>query len=564
MRIILTLTLLLFFPALSYASNLPETLPKSGWSHGIAMHGEPALDKDTTYLPYANVTTPKGGHITQSAVGTFDTLNPYTLKGTAIATPDFVFDRLTARSWDEPFTLYGFIAAQMWMPDSRKSIIFALDKTAKFNNGNTITARDIKSTYEILKSEGRPNMRRTYALVDDVKIYDDHTIGFSFNDNADRETPLIMALMPVLSAKEWETRAFDKTTLKPLVSSGAYTFKTIEVGKRYTLQKNKNYWAKGHYLRRGLMNADTWEVKYFRDGGIALEAFKKGDIDFTLENDVAKWARQYDTNKKNNAAFTKKEIKHNRPDRVRSIIFNTRRAPMNDVRVREALRLAFNQDQIVKTLGYGLQKATYSVFPNSDLARQFEPSNLSERMRLRTANTLLNEAGYDVKNGNRDIKLTLILNEARLEKIALSWKRTLEKLGITLSIKTFDVVQFSGALSQFDYDLILHSWYNSLSPGSEQNVYWSCAASEQKGSLNYAGICDEVIDQSILSLVNAKDRDELRNAARALDEQLWLLAPAIYLPHRSSDLLAFWPSRIDIGPQNALYGFVLESMAVKP
>jgi len=300
-------------------------------------------------------------------------------------------------------------------------------------------------------------------------------------------------------------------------------------------------------------------VKYFRDNGVALEAFKKGDIDFALENDVAKWVRQY-----KGPNFVKREIAHNRPDRVQSIIFNTRRAPLNDVRVRHAMRLAFDNDQLIKTLGYGLQKPTFSLFPNSDLGRVKTEEKTNTRNRLREANTLLNDAGYTVKNGKRDIELTLILNEARLEKIALAWKRNLEKLGITLSIKTFDVVQFSGALSQFDYDLILHSWYNSLSPGSEQHVYWSCDAANNKGSLNYAGICSTDVDQSIMKLVNARDRMALRDAAQTLDDYLWDLAIGVYLPHRSADLLAFWPEKVDIGSQNALYGFVLESLAVKP
>lgn len=554
-----TLTLTLFLNSMAHASTLPESLPKDGWVHAIAMHGEPALNSEATHLPYANSEVYQGGKITQSAVGTFDTLNPYTLKGTSIATPDFVFDRLTVRGWNEPFTLYGFIAAQIWLDDNRKSIIFALNKNAQFNNNNPITARDVKATYELLKKEGRPNMRRTYALVDEVVIYDDHHIGFSFNDKADRETPLVLAMMPVLSADEWKTREFNKTTLDPVISSSAYIFETIDVGRRYVLRKNKDYWAKDHYLRKGLVNPDIWEVKYFRDNGVALEAFKKGDIDFAVENDVAKWARQYESNN-----FIKKEITHNRPDRVQTIIFNTRRTPLNDVRVRKALRLAFDENHIVNSLGYDVLQPTYSLFPNSDLGRDFTINQTSMRDRLKEANALLNDAGYEVKNGQRAIKFTLILNEARLEKIALSWKRSLAKLGITLNIKTFDVVQFSGALSQFDYDMILHGWYNSLSPGSEQNVYWSCGTANAQGSLNYAGICNDDIDISILKLGNARDRMDLISATQSLDTLLWQEVVGIYLPHRSVDLLAFWPEKVDIGPQNALYGFVLESLAVTP
>lgn len=536
-------------------------LPTSGWTHGIAMHGAPALSDDADHFPYANPKALQTGTIVQGEVGTFDTLNPYTLKGTALSTPDFLYDRLTVRSWNEPFALYGLIAEKIWLAQDRKEIIFKLNPAARFNDGTKITSDDVFATYETLRTKGRPNMRRVYNLVQSVDRYDAQHIGFTFSDDADRETPLILAMMPVLSAKDLASRDFDKTSFKPLLSSGPYTLGAVDPGRSLTFTKTKDYWARDHYTRKGLFNPERWIVKYFRDGGVALEAFKKGDLDFRVEKEPGKWAQQYEVR-----GFVKKNIAHHRPDRVRALIFNTRKAPLDDLRVREALRLAFDQTWVLKAQGYKLLHPTYSLFPNTDLSRRPKKSERDEAFRadLLRADKLLTEAGYAVKDGKRDIKLTLILNEARDEKTALAWKAALKRLGITLSIKTFNNVQFVGALGQFDYDIVLHGWYNSLSPGSEQAVYWSCDAARTAGSFNYAGLCDEEVDGLLKDIVRVRNRGELQNVTRQLDQRIWDLAPAIYLPHMEADFLAYWPQDLDPGPQNALYGFVLESLAVTP
>lgn len=530
-------------------------LPSSGWMHAIAMHGQPALSAKADHLPYANPNAFKGGALVQSEVGTFDTLNPYTLKGKALSTPDLVFDRLTARSWNEPFTLYGLIAKEIWLAPDRKRIIFRLDPRARFNDGSAITAEDVAFSFETLKTQGRPNMRRVYGLVSQVERYDDRTIGFSLKPEADRETPLILAMMPVLSKAYWQGKTFDSTTLKPLLASGPYTITNVDPGRSITLQKTKNYWARDHVMREHLYNPERWIVRYFRDATVALEAFKKGDVSFRVENDPARWARAYDER-----GFVKKEIEHNRPDRVRAIIFNMRKKPFNDIKVREALRLSFDQDWLVKTQGYGAYRPTTSLFPNSDLAAK-DKKLPNARDALKRADALLTQAGFVVKNGRRTLNLTLILNEARDEKIALAWKASLKRLGVDLKIRTLDVVQFTGAITQFDYDMVLHGWSNSLSPGSEQSVYWSCQAAETPGSFNYAGLCDKKVEQALKDLVAAKDRDALRKATKALDERIWALSPAILLPHMERDFLAYWPQKTAPGPQNALYGFVLESLS---
>lgn len=549
------LSRLIFAVLLFCGSAQAADLPASGWTHAIAMHGKPALEASADHLPYANPNALQGGAIVQGEVGTFDTLNPYTLKGRAISTPDLLFDRLTARSWDEPFTLYGLIAKEIWIAPDRKRIVFKLDPRARFNDGTPITADDVAFTFETLKTQGRPNMRRVYGLVSNVERYNDKTIGFAFKPEADRETPMILAMMPVLSKKDWQGKTFDATTLKPLLASGPYTVAKIDPGRAITYKKTENYWAHDHLTRKFLFSPDTWTVRYFRDATVALEAFKKGDVSFRVETDPGKWSRAYDPR-----GFKKEEIEHNRPDRVRAIIFNMRRKPFDDIRVREALRLAFDRDWILRTQGYGAYKETTSLFPNTDLAAAEKP--LPEaRDALKQADALLTQAGYKVQNGRRNLTLNLILNEARDEKIALAWRSSLKRLGIDLKIRTLDAVQFTGAVTQFDYDMVLHGWSNSLSPGSEQSVYWSCQAAETPGSFNFAGLCDKDVERALKDLVAAKDRSALRQAARALDSRLWALAPAILLPHMERDFLAYWPDKIAPGPQNALYGFVLESLS---
>lgn len=554
-RRLILLFLCALLPFFVRGATAAQPVPKDGWTHAIAMHGQPKLSENASHFGYADPKAPQGGTIVQSEIGTFDTLNPYTLKGKSITTPDLIVDRLTARSWDEPFTLYGLIAREIWLAPDRKRIVFRLDPKARFNDGTPITSDDVAFTFETLKAKGRPNMRRIYGLVTSVDRYDTRTIGFTLGKHADRETPMILAMMPVLSARDWKGRTFDATTLKPMLTSAPYTITAVDPGRSYTLTKTPDYWARDHMTRRGLYNPQRWIVRYFRDATVALEAFKKGDIGFKLEQDPARWAAQYQ------GGFIKKEIPMHRPDRVRAIMFNTRRPPLNSLDVRQALRLSFNEDWIITAQGYGALQRTVSLFPNSDLAAERKTAPYDERHNLRRADAILTKAGYPVRGGKRALTLTLILNEARDEKVALAWQASLRKLGIDLVVRTLDTVQFTGALGQFDYDMILNGWANSLSPGSEQSVYWGCEAAKTPGSLNYTGLCDDQVEAALKDLGQADARPALRAAVRTLDRRLYDLAPAIYLPHQSADRLAYWPDQIDPGRQNALYGFVLESLA---
>ena len=318
-------------------------------SYGIAMHGTPKYNTETLHLDYANPDAPKGGTIKHAEITTFDSVNPFALKGKAARALHLVNDRLMRRVWDEPFTLYPLIAERIETPEDRSSITIYIDPRAQFNDGSKITAEDVLFTYEILKDQGRPNMRRVYKLVSKAEKLGDLELKFSFGEGYDQETVMIMAMMPVLSKAYWKNRIFDSATLEAPVSSGPYNIKSIDIGKRVIFERNTDYWAKDFPVNIGHYNFDTIIYDYYRDDTVALESFLKGDIDLRRETDSSKWETLYTDYKD----IIKAPFTHGRPVQIQSMIFNTRRPPFDDIEVRKALNLAFDGDWINKNLYHG-------------------------------------------------------------------------------------------------------------------------------------------------------------------------------------------------------------------
>ena len=530
--------------------------------HAIAMHGAPKYGPDAKALDYVNATAPKGGKLVQSVAGTFDTLNPFTLKGKAAQGLDYVYDRLAARVWDEPFTLYGLIAKQMIVPDDRSSITFILDPRAKFSDDTPITADDINFSYETLKKFGRPNMRRVYGVVDKVTIINPREIKFELSDARDRETVMILAMMPIFPKHVWAGRNFDETTLTIPVGSGPYRIKKITPGRSIEYERVKNDWAANHITRVGLNNFDRLIFDYYRDDAVALEAFKAHETDVRREFDTAKWHMAY--------ADVSKDVKleplpHGRPEWVKGFIFNLRRTHFTDVRVREALELAFDADFVNQTLYRGEGQRITSIFPNTELAATTQTVPLAGRAALKKADALLNAAGYVVLNGVRTrtrdgkpLTFQILLASAQDEKTALAFTSGLKKLGITATIRTVDASQFAGALAAYDYDVVLHYWINTLSPGTEQMIYWSCDAAKTQGSKNYAGICEPGIDDAAAAIAKAKTRAELVAGTRVLDQQV--MAQHLFIPLFTigKDYWASW-NNVSHPEKTPLYGQVLET-----
>jgi ABC-type oligopeptide transport system substrate-binding subunit len=567
----------------------------------LSMHGTSKYaGRNAPHLDYANPDAPKGGTLRQAAIGTFDSLNPYAIKGKPAQGMQYVHDRLMTRIWDEAFTLAPSIAQRVTVPDDRSAITFHLDPRAKFSDGSPITADDVIFSFEILRESGRPNMRRVYQLVKNVERRDDHTVHFELGDGHDRETIMILGLMPVLSKAWWSGRTFDSATLDIPVSSGPYTIASVDPGRRIVYKRNPNYWAADLTANRGHYNFDTLIFDYYRDDGVAFEAFKSGQLDLRREWDAAKWAKGYDIPAVKNGQIVTETLPHNRPERVNSLIFNTRRPPFDDVRVRKALALSFDFNWVNLNLFHGLYKRVDSYFPNSELAARGEPSaeeravlepyrnHLPEsvfaplrplptadspaalRENMIEADRLLKDAGWIIKNGQRvhhetgrPLTFDLILGAPQDEKIALAFARGLKKLGVQVNVRVLDAAAFLGRLGNYDYDMVLYFWLSTLSPGTEQILYWGCAAADQPSRWNYAGICNPAIDALADSIARTHNRDDLVTRMRALDRALLAGHYMIPLHYPGVDFVARRAQirRPDVTP---IYGMVLESWWLAP
>lgn len=535
-----------------------------GDGFGLAMHGEPKYSAQDTHLDYANPDAPKGGRLVMSAVGTFDTINPYSIKGKAAKGLNLVYDRLMQRVWDEPFTMYPLIAERIDVSDDRSSMSIHVNPKARFHDGTPITADDVIFSFETLKTDGRPNMRQIYKLVETVEKKDEYTINMKFGDGYDQETAMIIAMMPVISKSYWDGKVFDQTTLKEPLLNGPYKIKEIDPGRRIVYERVKDYWAKDLLPHIGHYNFDEVVYDYYRDDGVALEAFKSGDVNLRREYDAGKWHSNYNFPAAKKGEVTLESLPHGRPEKVHSFIFNTRRAPFDDLRVRKALSLLLDFDWINKNLFHNSYKQIDSFFPNSELAAPLaEDTPKNKRAKMRAADKLLKDAGWVVKDGVRvkdgqPFEFEIILSAPEEEKIALHFKKALERMGIKPRIRVLDSAAYIGRLNEYNFDMTLYFWLSSLSPGTEQPLYWSCKAANEPARWNFAGICDEDIDALASSVASAKTRTALVDTIHKLDQKLLAGHYMIPLYYSGEDYVAYW-NKIRRPENTPLYGMVVET-----
>lgn len=587
---------ILRFAALALAAALAfSPAARAEKLYGLAMHGTPKYGPDADHLSYANPAAPKGGTLRQAAIGTFDTLNPYTIKGTAAQGLSLVYDRLMARVWDEPFTMYPLIAESVEVPPDRSSLTVHINPKARFQDGSPITADDVIFSFETLRENGRPNMRRVYKLVSKAEKTDKLTVKFTLGDGYDRETVMILAMMPVLSKAWWSGRDFNATLLEPPLLNGPYRIASVDPGRQIVYERVKDYWAADLPVNKGQFNFDRMVQDYYRDDTVAFEAFKAGEFDLRREFDAGKWASAYDFAAIQKKLVTAEALPHGRPERVRSLIYNARRPPFDDRRVREALEYALDFDWINTNLYHGQYKRVASYFPNSSLAAAGPPDaaqlavlapwkdklppevfgpawqppatgSKNQRANLLKADALLKRAGWVVKGGkrvrtddpSRAFTFEIILNAPGDEKIALAFARGLHRLGIEVTIRVLDSAAFLGRLNDYDYDMVLYDWLNTLSPGTEQVLYWGCESGKQPGRFNYAGICDPAIDAIAQSIAATTSRDELEARVRALDRVLTWGYYMIPLNYAGKDYVAY-RSNLRHPATQSLYGVVLET-----
>ncbi len=577
---------------LSVRGGHAETL-----QHAIAMHGKPALAKGFDAFPYANPRAPQGGTLRLGRIGTFDSLNPFIVRG---VTPDtirgYVFESLLARSADEPFTLYALIARGIEVAEDRSWIVFHLHPGARFSDGTPITADDVRFSFDILRRKGRPYMRSHYSKVVRIETPSTQTVRFVFKAGADREIPLIMGLMPVLPRHANRPESFDKTTLQPMVGSGPYTISKVVAGGSITYARNPNYWGRDLPVRRGLFNFDVVHVDYFRSNAAFFEAFKTGAIDFRQENDPARWIDSYDFPAATSGAVRKYAFDTGLPAGMTGFVLNTRRAKFADQRVRQAMQLAFDARRINAQMFHGRYIRSASFFARSDLASTGRPASATEKRLLApfagavrndilagtwrppTANTgreqranlkrafqLLRAAGYQlqgrrlVKAGNgKPFTIEFLVTTRAQGRLALAFGDNLKRLGIATSIRQMEDSQYWARLGTFDFDVIQWTYRASLSPGNEQIHRWSSRYVDVERSFNYAGVKSAAVDRMIEAMLAAKQRPDFEAAVRAFDRVLLSGDYVIPLFHDPKQWVAA-SSKLAFPKRQPLFGFDLST-----
>ena len=543
------------------------------------MHGQPKYAAGFSHFDYVNPDAPKGGELRFGVVGSFDSLNPFIVRGISPKGPAFslysstvLYEPLMARSWDEPFTLYGLIAKSVEVPPNRAEIIFNIRKEARWHDGKPITAEDVLFSFESLRSKGRPNHRIYYKKVAKVEKLGSHRVRFVFKKEPsgkyDLEMPLIMGLMPILPRHDWEGRDFNKTSLRIPLVSGPYKLASVDVGRSLVLERVPTYWGRGLAVQKGMCNFDRVRFDYYRDDAVTKESFLSGGFDLRRESDPRKWVEMKNHPAVKEGRLSTVLFKHHRTEAISGFVMNIRRPLFKNPALREAVSLAFDFPWINKALLYGMGKRTRSFFPNSELAAPQDPQekeNVGRRKRLLRASTILKEAGYTLREGKlytpegKSVSFEVMLSDPTEEKMALEWSRSLRRLGIEARVRTVDSAQYQERLTSFDYDVVRTRWFNSLSPGNEQMNYWSCAAAKTMGSRNYIGICDPEIDRLAAAIPAASSRKELIETTQKLDHALMsgnYIVPFYYF---GADPIAFFSGRLAHPKEPPIYGPILET-----
>ncbi len=547
-------------------------------AHAIAMHGEPALPAGFAHLPYVDPAAPKGGRFTAAAFGSYDSLNPFIIKGVpARGVRQYVFESLLTRNEDEPFTLYGLLASDVEVPPDRSWVAFTLDPAARFQNGEPVTVDDVLFSLDILRRQGRANHRAYYSKVTATERLGPRTVKLVFDGSGDRELPLILGLMPILPRSVYGARAFDQGTLELPVGSGPYRVERADPGRQVVYRRDPDWWGRDRPINRGRYNFDEIRFDYFREANVAFEAFKAGLVDVRVETSPARWATGYDFPALADGRVARAEIAHGRPSGMFGFVLNARRPALADPAVRAALVDSLDFEWVNRVLFHSTYRRIGSYFDNSPLAAtgpaspaerallapfldRLPPAILDappparsgdgsgqDRSQLRTVFERLEAAGWRVQDGRltqaatgTPLAFEILLIQPEHERIALHWARSLKRLGIEASVRTVDSAQYQGRLENFDFDVIVNLWANSLSPGNEQSFYWSREAAASEGSRNYPGVDEPAVDAVIAALVESRSRDELVTAARALDRLLLAGHHVVPLWYEPVDRVAWW------------------------
>ncbi len=545
---------------------------------GVSLLGDVKAPADFKNFGWVNPDAPKGGRIRQFAVGSFDSLNQFPAQGQPASGLTLVYDLLFARSPDEAATGYGLIAEWLSYPPDFGSATFGLRASARFNDGTPITPEDVIFSFDALKKVS-PLYSTYYQHVLKAEKIGPREVRFTFDVKDNRELPQIVSELPILPKHWWdgknpsgEPRDIAKSTLEIPVGSGPYRVKSFEPGRSITYERVKDWWAGDLPVSKGQWNFDEIEYTYYRERIAPFEAFKRGDIDYWAESSAKNWSTEFEFDAIKRGLVKKEAIEVKRVAAMQAFVMNIRRKTFQDVRVRQALNLAYDFDWANKNLFFGLYTRLNSYFDNSELATrglpqgreleilnevkadlpaevfttEFKAPSDDARRNLSAAAKLLGEAGYANRGGvlvnaaGQPLAFEILINDPALEKIIQPYVQTLLKLGIRASIRPVDSAQYQRRHDDFDYDMIFDQFAQSESPGNEQREFFGSSTVNVRGSHNLVGIQNKAIDAIIEKVIFAKDRADLVAATRALDRALLWNFYVVPTWYRSSEWVAYW------------------------
>jgi microcin C transport system substrate-binding protein len=572
------------FIAFFLFTNLSYAQEKITPRYAIAMHGDLKYPENFTHFDYTNPDAPKGGTLHLSDIGTFDSLNPFILKGTPVSGltyigQSFLFDSLMEQSNDEPFSMYGLLAESIERPADNSWVAFNLRKEAKWQDGQPVTADDVVWTFNAMMEKGTPFFKAYYGDVKKVEATSPARVKFTFAHNDNAELPLILSQIAILPKHYWTEKGRDigNTTLSPMLGSGPYKIGKVIPGRSIEYIRNPDYWGKDLPVNKGRWNFDRIVIDYYKDSNVALEAFFAGEYFYRLENTAKLWHTAYDAPAVKDGRIVKEEVVHGRPAGMQAFIYNLRRPVFQDKEVRKALAHVFDFEWSNKQFAYGSYKRTDSFFENSELAAPDGPPSAEElkileaykgkipdevfsaryappkndgsgnmRENIRAAAKILDDSGWKLgadgireKNGQK-LKFEIIDANPMFERWVLPFTANLKKIGVATNFRVLDPAQYQNRMNDFDYDMTIMSIAQSDSPGNEQRDFWSSSKADIKGSRNYIGVKDPVVDDLVEKIIRAKSREELVTLCHALDRIL--LAGYYVIPqwHSNKFNLAYW------------------------
>jgi len=559
--------------ALPWAARA-QGIPQGGY--GVAVTGLPALPAGFTAFPYVNPDAPKGGAVTFSEVGGFDSFNPFIIRGNPAAGASYLWDTLLRPSSDEAAVAYGLLAKTVEVAEDHSSVTFELRPEARFADGTPVRASDLAWSFQTFRTQGQPFYQTYYAAVSKVDVVGDHRAIFHLRPGAARELPLILGQLSVLSEIWWKGRDFTAPLIVPPLGSGPYGVDSVALNRSVTYRRRPDYWAANLPVCRGFFNFDRITFEYFGDPSVAMEAFKAGEVDFRDENISKNWFTGYDFPAVQKGLVRKQVFTNHLPTAMQGFGMNTRRPVFKDVRVRQAIAMAYDFEWQNKTLFYGGYKRSLSYFNNSDLASSGVPTGAelallepyraqlppelftqpftlpvndgsgNNRPALKGALELLKQAGWTVQDrvmknaAGETLTFEILLYDPSFERVTLPYAQDLKRLGINVTVRVIDPSQYQQRMDSFDYDMTIVLIPESDSPGSEQRDYWGSAAAKLTGSNNEMGVSSPAVDALVEKVIAATDNAELLTACHALDRVLlwgWYVVPQFYL---GAYRLAFW------------------------